>query len=591
MNLKLNLNTNSFSEQKQRINQTRKTKQEANKPINEQINDLLRGLKKPLTDKEEALFSLAKNALIQGKIKREKDGKLSKSEMLELGKKLQHELEQLERAKRARNVLENKPENYHILRHDSELPRFIERIREECRLQRKHWGDRWKDLGVKSLIAWDTEGTGVDWFCDLSIGLSCWLPLLNEGYYVPYGHVQGISEINGTVIPPEFQCQDETKQLTRSKVIEAIKPYMQASSEGKSFHMGSARYDLHIAQNDGYTIRGAVFDSLNAMYLLNEHEETYGLKPLIRKYGCLFGIDHEIYTFEDLFSKCSPAPFDIELVGIYAINDVLYGWKLTEWQIEMMQKTDNLWKCYSRIDSKLPETDVFLQRCGFDIDLEAMKKLENQFEAELEKAKDDLFTAYNIDESFIDKMNRTINASKIKKWQEQQKERIRKWQERTEKIQAELKQLEQQGKTNLKKYKTLQDQLVRHLENKPVPATIENYPDSITEFSLTNRNHIAYLIYDHLKLEDITSQYEIGKVRSTSSKVIEHYLEKEEALKPLAEVAKYEKLLSTYVKAIPQNLDVDGRLHSLFDANGARTGRYASRGYSGRPNEILNELS
>lgn len=584
LNVNLNLSTNNstFYEQKKRVAKATKTKKEANKPIPEQIDDLIKSLKKPLNEKEQVFFNLAKDALMKGTIERKKDGKLTKTEMISLGKEIKQKQEQIERSKRAREVLETKPDNFYILRDDKELPKFIDRLREECRLQRECWKDLWLDLGVKSLIAWDIEGTGTDWFMDLSIGISCWLPILNEGYYLPYGHVEGIEEMNGQKIPEEFRCKDETNQLTRSKVIEAIKPYMEAPSEGKSFHMGAPRYDLHMALNDGYRIKGAVFDSLNAMYLLNEFEDSYGLKQLVQKYGKYFGIDSEVYTFEDLFGNGSPAPYDIELVGIYAIKDVMYGWKLTEWQITMMQQTDNLWKCYTRIDSKLPETDVFLQRCGFEIDLVALKQLEVEFETKLEQAKRDLFAAYNIDADFIDRMNRTINKDKIKKWKQQQKKRIEKWEERLEKLNEEIKQLEQQGKTHLKKYTNLKQQLRKHYERKPARAITSNYPDAITEFSLTNRNHIGYLIYDHLRIEDITPQVDPGKKRGTSKDVLDKYFEMEKALKPLANVAKYEKLLSTYVRSIPNNLDADGRLHSLFDATGTRTGRYASRSYSGR---------
>ena len=39
------------------------------------------------------------------------------------------------------------------------------------------------------MTAGDFEGTGIDSYIDLSIGFSIWLPLLDEGYYLPYGHV------------------------------------------------------------------------------------------------------------------------------------------------------------------------------------------------------------------------------------------------------------------------------------------------------------------------------------------------------------------------------------------------------------------
>src|SRR5690606_1126366 len=283
----------SISEIKKRVEKARKDHRDLNKPIEEQIEDLISSLKKQPDTKEHELINLAKEKLMNGEEKREKDGKLSKSELIEIGKTIERYEELKKKRERAKMVIESKPNNYHILRDDSELPHFLEKLREECRLQRVCWKDLWKDLGVKSLIAIDYEGTGTDWFKDLSIGIAFWLPILDEGYYLPYGHVH-IPEID---IPDEFRHKPNSKQLTRSEVIKTIKPFLEAKSEGKTAHMGAPRYDLHVALNDGIEVQGLVFDSHNAMFLLNEHEESYGLKNLIKKYGRLFEIDHDIYTF------------------------------------------------------------------------------------------------------------------------------------------------------------------------------------------------------------------------------------------------------------------------------------------------------
>lgn len=567
-----------------------KTVEEAKKPLLTQLKEI--SAKKNLAKREVELFSLVRAELERGELRREKDGPLTKAEVIRIGSTLKQDRDSKLRDERIAELIRTKPDNFFIITEDSELESFLEDLYAECLLQRHDpdWEGRWDDLGVKSLITWDTETTGIDWFLDMTIGYSCWLPLQDIGFYFPFTHLAGINEINGNLIPYEYQCKDENKQLTRSKFLDAIKPYMENPNEGKSFHFGATRFDLHMGLNDAIDIKGCVFDSLNAMQLLNENEESYGLKKLVQKYGKYFGVKHDVFTFEDLFSKCSPAPFDTEIVGIYAILDVLYGWKLTEWQIEMMKQTDNLWKCYTLIDSKLPEKDVFLQRSGFNVDLEALKKLENDFETELVRAEHTLLDSYNIKSDFIRKMSETINRMKIKDWQIKQKERIRKWDERKAKIEANIKEVEDQGKTHLKKYSNLELQMSKHLDKRPVEATVDNFPTHITEFSLTNGNHKGYLIYDHLGIKDITPEVEIGKTRATSKKILEKYFEKEASLKPLADVSKYEKLLSTYARAIPNNLDADDRIHSMFDAFGTKTGRYSSTGYSSRPTEVYQEL-
>jgi DNA polymerase I len=577
---------NEMKDLKERVQRVSKQVRDANKTPEEMFEDVG---KMSMTDKERDLFLLAREAFFAGEIGRLKDGTLTKTEVMEMGRLVKERKEEKARAERIEAVLQNKPANFFILTDDSQLPRFLDRLREECMLQRKEWPDRWAKLGVKSLMAADYEGTGVDSYIDLSIGFSIWLPLLDEGYYLAYGHVEGIDEVNGVKIPAKYQHRGP--QLTRSKVIRALKPYLEAETEGKSFHMGSARYDLHVAMKDGIDIRGLRWDSLDAMYLMNEHEESYALKKLVQKYGDRFGIDPtKVYTFEDLFGNCSPAPFNTELVGIYAILDVKYGWKLTEWQFNIMDKTNRLLDCYAEIDSRLPETDVMLTRQGFDIDLDRMKQLEQEFTAKLEQAKQDLFTAYNIDKKFLADMSWKLHGDKIKEWVQKQQKRIETHNERMEKQKAIIADCKAQGKTHLKKYKNAVEMLQKYKENPPVEAKPENSPHWIEEFMLTNNNHIGYLIYDFLGIPDATPRFKRGKTRATSKDVLESYFEDHPELEPLKTVSELEKLLGTYVRKIPNALEIDGKLHAVFNSTGTATGRYSSSAYSGRPVEVYEEL-
>jgi DNA polymerase-1 len=538
-----------------------------------------------LTDKERAQFNAAKSAYFSGQLGnvRSDGGKWTKGDVLAAGSLLLRQQAEGLREERIREVLASKPTNYFILTSDTELPAFVDRLREECRRQMAEWRDRFRILGVDTMTAGDFEGTGVDTYIDLSIGFSVWLPLLNEGYYLPYGHVSGFD------VPYAFKEGDP--QLTRSKVIAAISPYLTRPNHGKTFHMGSARYDLHVAIKDGYEIAGCVWDTLDAMRHLNEHEAAYGLKPLIAKYGPAFGVTGTVYAFEDLFGNRSPAPYNVELVGIYAIKDVLYGWKLFEWQYEAMRNAPGrLLDCYAQIDSKLPETDVFMARCGFEIDIAGLKALEDEFTPLLEKARADVVTSYGIDAEFVRKMDRHINARAVAEWIDKQRKKIARHAEDIAKQRAIIAECEATGKTKLKRYTEAVAKLAQLKAEVLADPTEANAPLTITEFSITNGNHLAYLIYDVLGIEDVTGRFKRGKSRSTAADVLDVYYEEEDALKPLAIVAAYEKLLNTYVMKIPHALERDGRIHTEYKAGGTATGRYSSAGYNGRPIDILSEF-
>ncbi|MEV2911398.1 DNA polymerase, partial [Paenibacillus larvae] len=164
------------------------------------------------------------------------------------------------------------------------------------------------------------------------------------------------------------------------------------------------------------------------------------------------------------------------------------------------------------------------------------------------------------------------------------------WETGVQKQQKIVAECESAGKTGLKKYRDAKEKLRKLYAEKPAPADEEHAPRYVAEFSITNGNHLAYLIYDHLGITDVTSKFYRGKKRSTASDVLEEYYKKETALKPLATVAIYEKLLNTYIRKIPDALEADGRLHAEFKSGGTATGRYSSSGYKGRPIDILDEF-
>uniref|UniRef100_UPI000AB907EE DNA polymerase A family protein n=1 Tax=Sporosarcina koreensis TaxID=334735 RepID=UPI000AB907EE len=168
--------------------------------------------------------------------------------------------------------------------------------------------------------------------------------------------------------------------------------------------------------------------------------------------------------------------------------------------------------------------------------------------------------------------------------------RIASTQDKLERKQERVAELEATDKTHTKMYVNEVEMLARYkreLAEMPA-ATVENAPQEITEFSITNGNHLAYLIYDHLRIKDRTYLVDRSKKRSTAAGVLEMYYEEEPALEPLASVAEYTKLLTTYIRpylgthGAESSIEVDGRLHSNFKAGGTSTGRYSSSSYNGR---------
>jgi DNA polymerase-1 len=531
-------------------------------------------------EREANRFKLGADALINGNAEREKVGKITKTEVMAIGEREDKRKQAELRERRIAETLRTKPDNYFVITSDDSLPQMLERLNEEFRQQQD---DEWfrKVFGlfndthmrrlllsrgieiplVASFTEWDTETSGVDTRIDMSGGYSFWLPLLNEGYYVAYGH-----------LTDDAQC-------SRSEALEIVQVFIEDARHIKAFH--NITFDYAMFLNDGLTPRGFRFDSMDAAYILNEHEESNGMKPLTAKYKAYIGASHlDDFTFEDLFGNGSPMVYSPEIVGIYAIKDVEKGWLLTKWQIDMLLATDELYRPYFEIRQYLYEVNTTIERTGFVIDTDELKRLENEFEPKLQKAIDDLHEAYGIDADFLYEMSMHTKGDKIRKWCDKQTARIEKQADMLAKCEAELKT----ANPATKKYTQLKERVRRYKTQPLAEAKPQNAPDFIREFNLDSNDHLQYLIYDVLKIEDKTKLFDKKKERKTSKDVLELYFRDEPALKPLEEFSKLSTLLGTFIKKIPHAMDVDGRLHTQLKT--VSTGRYSSKGYSGKRNDI-----
>jgi DNA polymerase-1 len=529
-------------------------------------------------EKEARMRNLAQEALLNGEIVRESTARLTKGELLEIGERVAEVREESAREARISETLATKPDNYFVITDDRDLERMMARLHEECALQRQdEWFQRvfsWFDNTairrkllergieiplVQSLTEWDTETSGVDRFIDLTGGYSFWLPLLNEGYYVAYGHLTG-----------DAQCSREAALL-------AVQAFIEDAAQIKAYH--NADFDLNMHLNDGFQPAGIRYCSMDGYQVLSG-EEFAPLKETVAKYKHRLDLPPmDDYAFEDLFGNVSPMLFSPEVVGIYAIKDVHKGWAFTKWQINLLMSRDRLGVAYAEIRQYLIEVNANIVRTGFDIDLDELVRLSKEYRKRLEKAKQAIFDAYKIDAAFLYDMSMAIKGEKINAWCEQKRKKIANRDDMLAKCRTDLAA----ANPVTKKYADLRRRIERYETEvlaEPIP---QNAPDFVREFNLDSDDHLAYLIYDRLGIKDRTGEIDKdkNKRRGVSKDVLAAYYEEEPSLKPLAEYAKFATLLGTFVEKIPNALDVDGRLHTQLGV--AQTARYKSKSYNGKP--------
>ncbi len=134
-------------------------------------------------------------------------------------------------------------------------------------------------LGTATVFCVDTETTSLDYMQAEIVGLSFALRA-GEAWYVPVGH----------------DYMGAPDQLSREHVLAALKPIMENPAIGKiGQHL---KYDMHVLENHGIVLRGIVFDTMLASYVLDATATRHNMDDMAAHY---LGV--KTTTFEEIAGK------------------------------------------------------------------------------------------------------------------------------------------------------------------------------------------------------------------------------------------------------------------------------------------------
>ena len=110
---------------------------------------------------------------------------------------------------------------------------------------------------------------------------------------------------------------------------------------------------------------------------------------------------------------------------------------------------------------------------------------------------------------------------------------------------------------------------------------LSEYEESIWEmadekFNINSPKQLGVILFDKLGLAPKNQKKTAGGAKSTKESELEKLREVHPIIEKILEYRELQKLLSTYIDAIPKSVAEDGRLHATFLQAGAATGRMAS---------------
>ncbi|HRH69542.1 MAG TPA: DNA polymerase I [Flavobacteriales bacterium] len=226
-------------------------------------------------------------------------------------------------------------------------------------------------------FCFDTETTGTDERTAELVGLAFSFKA-NEGYYVP--------------VPAD--------RAEAQRIVDIFKPMLENEAIGKVAQ--NAKYDIRVLANYGVEVKGPLFDTMVAHYLLKPDQQKHGMDYLSEVYlgyrpvsiGTLIGPKERGKTQKSMRDA------DVEAVKEYAAEDADITWQLGE-KFAPLLETDEVTQLFNEVEMPLVHVLAAMETEGIRIDIPALKQFSEELGADLIRLQDEIHKAcgvpFNID--------------------------------------------------------------------------------------------------------------------------------------------------------------------------------------------------
>src|SRR5699024_4728491 len=218
----------------------------------------------------------------------------------------------------------------------------------------------------ESVIVFDVETTGVDVHSDIVVGHVLSATEKDVHYYIPTDH------------------KEASPQLDREYVANILRPIYEDASKGFIAH--NAKFDLQMLYNNfGITVANLMWDTQEAMRLLNENEPSYALKTLATKY-----LRDNSYTYGDLFGQIGFDEVDLETALAYAAKDGDLTYRLYLFQRHHLAKHGNILEYFETVEMPMIPLVSKIELRGYDIDTERAEEYAAEIREEIDELQEEL---------------------------------------------------------------------------------------------------------------------------------------------------------------------------------------------------------
>ena len=226
-----------------------------------------------------------------------------------------------------------------------------------------------KHTNPEKPVAWDTETTSLDTHVAELVGIGCcWGDRDTDLAYIPTAHTEGM-------------------QLDKNLVLQTLKSILESDKYPKAFQ--NTKFDRLVLHHQGINLKGVVFDTMLASYVLNP-EQTHNLGDLSKRYGLEISAN---YKDLGIPKGKTIADLDITIVADYCGLDAYATYYLVSKLKGRLTKFPELEKLLLDIEQPLEPVLATMENTGIRLDTEYLKQFSQQLNKDLQKLEQDTYEA------------------------------------------------------------------------------------------------------------------------------------------------------------------------------------------------------
>ena len=178
-------------------------------------------------------------------------------------------------------------------------------------------------------------------------------------------------------IPASHSYPGVPAQINKKDILEEFFKIFEDEAIAKIVH--NLKYDILILKQDGISVKGTLFDTMIASYLINPNKPVHSLEEVALEY-----LSYRKKTFmEVLGKKSSFLEVSLEEATPYASEDASLSLELKEILFNKLRE-NNLENIYFNIEMPLVHVLADMEEAGVKIDTDTLKGISKELERELD---------------------------------------------------------------------------------------------------------------------------------------------------------------------------------------------------------------